>query len=127
MYTGYEWEQCGRIAYYGKYSNPPWRPVLLALTEDCQLHQAAISFPMQLRQPGMKTQRNVLSWGDEANEVFITPGEVIMIPETGTFSDLNIEAEVRSAEVYIYIYIYSYMYIYIYKSAPAPALIRILT
>ena len=111
MDTGYEWEQCGYVAHYSKYSNPPSSPVLLPLTGDCEIHQTAICFPTQVRQPGMKTPEDGLVWGEESSGVFITPRQVYVCTHVYIYIIYIYIAPIHSP-VCTYFCVCTYMHIY---------------
>ena len=92
---GYKYSRCGSFFHCGAYSNPPCEPILFGLTPGLRLRQVSTYFPLL---PEAAPGTIPYSTGH------IKPSEVVMVPETGVFEDIDIEAGVRKAEVRVVVF-----------------------
>jgi hypothetical protein len=99
--TGYQFQRTGSFCHYGKYQNPPHAPVMFVLSSGVVLRQAAMGF-LLLPEPEAGTTVPYATG-------HVRSSEVIIMPETGMYQELDVEkdlllAKVNSAVCYMCIY-----------------------
>ena len=94
IFIGYAYDECGKLAHYIAYRNPARRPVLIALTDQVYLRQTAVRFEQV--SPSGKPGTAVRT---ACGGVTISTRSVVMVPETGVYSDIDVEEETAVAKV----------------------------